>query len=275
VSGGGTLKVESGTAISIGGKLLETDGVLKEGESAQADLLLAEDYEVKVGEILPVDYNYSVNIANPGETIGPAGIDRNGQITPAIDWIPPWNGVAYRLIGSLGSIYVNGPGDMQLDNGAKISHIPAGTRIGFPFSGNPFFPGYVVPADVFPNGLPIVPSIKTVKAGNVSPVDMTVPSGTLISAGVKLPRSALVKRNTQIHASLLSLVSPLRCHCAPWGRRHRGTALDVTGQFTVSQTFHPPRQPAPIRHPCSNSGRRRSIWKIRWTVCSLSAAARA
>jgi hypothetical protein len=141
VSGGGTLKVESGTAISIGGKLLETDGVLKEGESAQADLLLAEDYEVKVGEILPVDYNYSVNIANPGETIGPAGIDRNGQITPAIDWIPPWNGVAYRLIGSLGSIYVNGPGDMQLDNGAKISHIPAGTRIGFPFSGNPFFRG--------------------------------------------------------------------------------------------------------------------------------------
>ncbi len=71
VSGGGTLKIESGTAISIGGQLQETDGVLKAGEKALVDLVLAEDIPIAAGQPMPMDYRYTATIAPAGRSSAP------------------------------------------------------------------------------------------------------------------------------------------------------------------------------------------------------------
>lgn len=224
VNGGGTLEIESASAISIGGELLGTEGVLKVGETTLADLVLLEDYEVKAGEVLPVDYSYAYDITLPGETIE-AGV-RFGSVTLAADWIPP-----YAVLFSTGTnsvsignddFYIDGEqyransitvydGYIRVYNITKgdfveVSYIPAGTTVNFDRTSSSAtqirWVGYVVEADVFPNGLLTNEVTKTVSAGSISPVDMTVSSGTVISAAVALEHDARVASTTSLSTEL-------------------------------------------------------------------------
>ncbi len=201
VSGGGTLRIESGTAISIGGKLLATDGVLEAGDRSTVDLVLAQDYQVRAGEKLPVDFSYSVNIALPGEPIGPNGIWDFATLTLAADWYPPRFGSYYWMsVSGLGDVYVF-PDRMVLNDVTPISYIPAGSRVSL-HSGREQFAGYIMPTDVFPNGVRLNPYTRKAKVGTPSPVDMTVTSGTIITAGSVLTQTVAVKPNSQIDATL-------------------------------------------------------------------------
>ncbi|NVO17593.1 MAG: filamentous hemagglutinin family protein [Rhodoplanes sp.] len=208
VSGGGTLKIASGTAITIGGKLTETDGVLKKGETALAGVVLAEDYAVRKGDVLPVDYSYTTKLALPGEAIGPAGVKENVNFTPARDWTPPAapkssGGRNQYIIYMNGSIYYVDENAVVTarSDGAKIPFIPAGSKIQI-WRAQYFPTYYVVPGDVFPDGMPIPEQQRTIKAGNPSPVDFAVKSGSVLSAGTGLGRDVAVLPTTALSADL-------------------------------------------------------------------------
>ncbi|KZD23957.1 filamentous haemagglutinin family protein, partial [Tardiphaga robiniae] len=196
VNGGGTLRVETGTAIGIGGKLLATDGVLGAGEKAPTDLVLLQNYEIKAGSVLPVDYSYVSTIALPGETIGTSNTSIS-NVALAANWIPP-----RPPVGSIGYIIDTNIGSFGIGPNGELPVIPAGTIItnipdrAFPSS-------YVVPGNVFPNGLPILDKTLTIAAGGVSPVDFTVVSGTRLAAGTTFKSAVAVGPTTTINSSLI------------------------------------------------------------------------
>ncbi|WP_210302435.1 filamentous haemagglutinin family protein [Rhodoblastus sphagnicola] len=201
VSGGGTLKLESGTAIAIGGKVLATDGVLGAGETAPADLVLAQDYQVKAGEVLPASYSYQATWFQPGDTVtgGKPVVDK---VTLAADWTPPLTSNPYFT-------YLIETGADKKGPHYNISHwstvvIPAGTVVSIdPYYINSLYL-YTLPAAVFPNGLPSsVPFTRTAAAGTLAPSDGTIAAGTLIAAGTVVQRAMAVKEILQVDASLL------------------------------------------------------------------------
>ncbi|MGO4714356.1 filamentous hemagglutinin family protein [Bradyrhizobium sp. 2TAF24] len=219
VNGGGTLKLSSGTGISIGGKLTATDGVLAAGERAVVDLVLTQDYQVKAGEILPIDYKYTVKIAQPGEAVPSVGIQPGARFTLQANWTPPPNG-EYHLRADA-SFYVDGKGpyspfidvgtwrgpltamNMQTGQTERLPYLPAGVSLYASDSGDAgHFGGYVVPRDVFPNGLPVPKYAKTVKVGRPSPVDLLIPAGGVLAAGAVLANPAQVKPNLQLDSAL-------------------------------------------------------------------------
>ncbi|MCG2841224.1 filamentous hemagglutinin family protein [Sandaracinobacter sp. RS1-74] len=258
VNGGGTLKIESGTAISIGGELLETDGLLKAGEASPVELVLLDDYDVKVGDTLPVDYNYTVNVALPGETVPSTGLPLNRLVTTAADWVLPesseytsfsariaenyyYNGYEYRsgsedLVPGGG---INRAYNVTLGIFETLPVVPAGVTLFLEYAQySSIFAGYVVPADVFPNGFPIANATKTLKAGNPSPVNMTVAAGSKIAAGVALEKSVAVKTNTELAASIFqSGFSNYDVTARNGIAVKEGTALDVSApvyRFTTA-----------------------------------------
>ncbi|VVE53091.1 Heme/hemopexin-binding protein [Pandoraea capi] len=65
VSGGGTLKLDTGNGIVIGGPGLKTDGWLAAGETLPFDVVLLQDYTIKAGTMAPVDYKQTLTRALP------------------------------------------------------------------------------------------------------------------------------------------------------------------------------------------------------------------
>ncbi|MFH0297953.1 filamentous hemagglutinin family protein [Bradyrhizobium sp. 31Argb] len=195
VSGGGTLKIESGTAIGTGGKLLATDGVLGAGEKAPADLVLLQDFQVKAGDVLPVDYSYKTSIAKPGEMLGTSNLGIN-DVTLGADWIPPRPGG-----GSVGYVILTNIGVYRIGPDAALPVIPAGTIINsIPQGSLPS--SFVVPGDVFPNGIRIFEKTVTIAAGAVSPVDFTIAQGTRLAAGTVFTSAVTVAPTMTVDTSL-------------------------------------------------------------------------
>src|SRR5262249_48889976 len=58
--------------------------------------------------------------------------------------------------------------------------------------------GYVVPADVFPTGVPVGYETKTVQAGCAAPVDIVIAAGTRLPAGVSVPAALTLPAGTTI-----------------------------------------------------------------------------
>ncbi|WP_245258240.1 filamentous haemagglutinin family protein [Rhodopseudomonas palustris] len=200
VSGGGTLKLESGTAIAIGGKVLATDGVLGAGEAAPADLVLLEDYQVKAGEVLPASYSYQATWFEPGDTL--TADARIQYVTLAADWTPPAPNLTFYSYTIKTGADQKGPSYNIY--GSNAVTLPAGTVISIHANSMQYLAGYTLPAAVFPNGLPsVAPFTKTAAAGTLAPSDGTIAAGTLINAGSVLQRAAAVKEILQVDASLL------------------------------------------------------------------------
>ncbi len=210
VEGGGTLEIESASAISIGGKLVPIDGVLHAGDSALVDLVLLQELEIKVvaGGVLPTDYSYITSVAKPGEKVGPAGLRFFTSFTAQADWIPP-------LATSGGTRYaftLNGVFAVRTDAGIEVQgsildHVPAGSVISFnsvvPQVAE-VFANYVVPANVFPNGMPTPDRTVQLKSGDRAPFDVTVKlqAGSRLVAGSVLASDVAVAATTSLSPDL-------------------------------------------------------------------------
>jgi filamentous hemagglutinin family protein len=196
VSGGGALKLESGTAIVIGGKALATDGVLGAGEKAPADLVLLQDYLVKAGEVLPARFSYPATVFSPGDQLTSTALIQN--VTLAADWTPPLPAQSsgnYVIQTSTGSTFI-----FPTTNPLPV--FPAGTVISIHPTYMNQLAGYTLPAAPFPNGLPSsAPFTRTLQAGTVTPIDGTIAAGTLIGAGSVLQRAAAIKPLLQLDTS--------------------------------------------------------------------------
>ena len=196
VAGGGTLRMASGTAISIGGEVPGMGGTLGAGQAAPTDLVLLQDYQVRAGDVLPVDYSYERSRALPGEALGTRPIIGLGDLSVvlAADWTPPYAGnnslysLSYvRPDGSTGVYRVPSSGDRET--------LPAGFRItGIALIEN-FPTTYVVEANVFPTGLNIVPELRTLSAGAKAPSDFTIAGGTRVAAGAVFQREVATRAN--------------------------------------------------------------------------------
>ncbi|MFJ3047946.1 filamentous hemagglutinin family protein [Herbaspirillum chlorophenolicum] len=196
VNGGGKLSVTNGAGTAIGGTLLETDGVLAAGEKAPVDLVLLQDFEVKAGDVLPVDYSYTTNIALPGETLGTTNVSLSNVILGA-DWALP-----RPAAGSLGYTILTSIGTFSVGPGGTTAVIPAGTRITYLAQGQ-LPSSYVVPGDVFPDGLRIYDKIVTLAAGNVATSGFTVARGTRVVAGTTFNANVAVAPTTTVNTALL------------------------------------------------------------------------
>ncbi|MBM0106348.1 filamentous hemagglutinin family protein [Steroidobacter sp. S1-65] len=190
VEGGGTLHLQTGDAVVIGGQTGGSDGFLHEGETSLVDLVTLEEFTIDQGAILPLDYTYTRTRAAPGEALGGVPTIVQSQpsthLTLAAPWTPPRPAAGtYRLITSAGSY--------QIISNSTPPQLPAGTVIRAINPPQSFPSGYVVPADVFPNGIPIEPTIGVIRAGNPAPVEITFAAGTRIAAGQQLPRTIAVK----------------------------------------------------------------------------------
>ncbi|WP_454625216.1 filamentous haemagglutinin family protein [Bradyrhizobium cenepequi] len=184
VEGGGTLTLGSGSTVVFGGKVLETNGVLSAGEKAPVDLKALEAFRVRAGEVLPADLVRTLTVALPGDTIGTTPTITTPLILAA-NWTPP------RPPGNSG-YFVRYNGRDNLIGPSSTLVIPAGTAITITSGASNFPPDYVVPANVFPNGIPIAPKTVTVVAGNPAPVDVVFSAGTIIRAGAVVGRSIAV-----------------------------------------------------------------------------------
>jgi len=219
-SGSGTLKLESGTAISIGGRSLKTDGVLGAGEKAPADLVLLQDYFVKAGEMLPADYTFQAGTFMAGDRliVGTTSviIPWIQNVVLAADWTVPFgngNEIYSITTSSNGTISVTGELNAIAAGLAPIV-LRAGTVISIGSGYVGAINGYILPADVFPNGIPAmryqdginawVPAqfAKTIYAGTIAPNDLTLAAGTRIVAGAVTERAASIKPILQLQASL-------------------------------------------------------------------------
>jgi filamentous hemagglutinin family protein len=211
VKGGGTLDIESASAISIGGKLVAKEGVLQAGESSLADLILLEDVEITVlkGGVLPGDYSYVVTKALPGEVVGKTGVKPSTDIVVEADWIPPYTNSRYAFYLN-GEYVTRGSQGIEVHDGSGgtviLDHIPAGSTVSFLSSNNSIaaFANYVVPADVFPNGLPITARTVQLKNGDVAPFDVTVTlkTGSRLAAGTTLAEDVAVGATTTLSTDL-------------------------------------------------------------------------
>jgi len=215
VKGGGTLDIESASAISIGGKLVAKDGVLQAGESSLADLILLEDVEIMVlkGGVLPVAYSYVVTKVLPGEVVGSTGVKSGTDIVITADWLPP-------LKEGSGYVFqINGQNAYRTDKGIEItvngiqeiwSSIPAGSKVQFRAANiSPgtltSFVDYVVPANVFSgNYLPINARTVQLQSGDLAPYDvtLTLKTGSRLAAGTTLATDVAVGATTTLSTDL-------------------------------------------------------------------------
>tara|TARA_R110001606_G_scaffold81584_1_gene187550 strand:+ start:10790 stop:22960 length:12171 start_codon:yes stop_codon:yes gene_type:complete len=185
VDGGGTLTLESGQAIVVGGQGLQTNGVLSAGETAPVDLTLLEELVIAAGETLPFDYQYTRTSASPGQPLGdsPITISPAAPLTLAAAWTIPASatGTFRVLVGN--TVYGSGS---TVPAGATITNVVPPTAGTLPAD-------YRVPADAFPNGIPVQASSAVLLAGTPLPSDITFTPGQTLAAGTILSRDVRVR----------------------------------------------------------------------------------
>ena len=183
VKGGGTLTIDTGIGVAIGGGVLLNPGRLSAGEAVPVHLTLAEAFTIPAGTVMPQDFSYVANTVAPGEAmkIMPVFTPTRTYTLPA-DWVVPAATVAWEYVyvhSKTGSIYGSG------------TVVPAGTEL-VNISGK-MAPGYVVPAAAFPNGIPVPDYTATVAAGTPFARDVVLAEGALLMAGNRLPADVAVK----------------------------------------------------------------------------------
>ncbi len=185
VDGGGTLTLQTGESVVVGDRVFETDGLLAAGDEAPVDLTLLEEVVIAAGETLPFDYEYTRTSAAPGQPLGesPITVTPATPLTLAADWTIPESATGmFRII--VGGRNVFGSG----------STVPAGsviTAVVGPSVGT--LPAdYIVPADAFPNGIPVQASQAVLPAGTPLPDDVVFAAGATLAAGSVLSHDVRV-----------------------------------------------------------------------------------
>jgi len=215
-NGGGTLTLQSGTGVVIGGQSQLTDGVLHAGQSSQLNLRLLDDYHLKAGDVAPMDLKTIVT-RRPAGYVVPAtviyiSLGAGESITTQADWRVPLS--MGNLTDNRGHVYLAG------------ELMRAGTVIVGQFQ----LPrGFQIPGDVFPNGLPVPPIPESYFAGSVLAVDVTLAAGTSLTAGAVLTRDVRVAMTGVLDpARLQSGFSRYLVGAADGVAVAPGTKLDVT-----------------------------------------------
>lgn len=186
VKGGGRLTIDSGTAVSIGGKLQGGD-VLPGGSSAPVGLRLADEFLIATGEKIPFDFALSISLIKPGQTL-------SMPVTADVSMQKPLVVADSVLVPPGASFFINGTAYVQ---GGSI--VPAGSVV---TAINGLTTGFVVSAAAFPNGLPIVPITTQYAAGSIAADDVRAPRGVLLPTGTMLGRDVAVQPMLALGASL-------------------------------------------------------------------------
>lgn len=182
--------LSSGTAAEAG-FILSEDMMFEAGESLPLPSVLAEATVLPAGSVLPAPVSYTVNSIPAGQplassySIPQAGL---GIITLAEDWTVP-SGTS----GIYG--YMCGPGchDVLMPPGTIMKK---GWQL---YPGYGTLPaGYVLPSDVFPNGLPIPPTPVNLPAGTVLEAPVTLPAGTTLPANIAVPGAVRITAGTYL-----------------------------------------------------------------------------
>lgn len=207
VEGGGTLRLAAASSIVIGDEILP-DGILRAGEETPTGVRLAEDLVLGLGEIAPFDFTYQRDVLLPGEVatarVSLRGVSAANPIITQADW--------YLDPASFGTTI-----GFTLNLGGRMYRagdtVPAGTALTSASSIGPVAnPGFVVPADVFPDGLPVAPYSRAVAAGTQITQQMLDGaggqivglSGTFIAAGMTINRDVAIDKTTAIDPAIFS-----------------------------------------------------------------------
>ncbi|VFR77593.1 Filamentous haemagglutinin family outer membrane protein associated with VreARI signalling system [plant metagenome] len=189
VKGGGTLMLQTGGTVIVGGQSTITSGYLESGEAAPISLALREPITLSAGDILPIAASYTRAVAgqvlaaplrftNTGATlsvtVGAGGWDLNGTNMDVYV-----GNTRYR--GATGTARVVPPG-------AVITRINAGTLP----------EGYVIPSSLA--SLP-TPSY-SVAAGTPALMETVIPAGTLLAAGSVLEQRVGVREPLMLDGAL-------------------------------------------------------------------------
>ncbi|QHI97405.1 filamentous hemagglutinin N-terminal domain-containing protein [Xylophilus rhododendri] len=184
VTGGGTLKVEAGTAVVIG-QAAAGFGSLTAGTASQIPLRLAADYTIAGGQTVPIDIAITATVLEGGQTLAATvrpALSAAAPVTTLIDWIAP------STVVTQANVYIS-PGQ----------RIPAGTVLVLIDS---LSAGYVLPRGLFANGLPIPAVTWRYAAGSVAGGDIRVPAGYLLPAGTVWPKAVATLPLLQLDPAL-------------------------------------------------------------------------
>ncbi|QYC10700.1 filamentous haemagglutinin family protein [Brevundimonas nasdae] len=181
---GGRLTLSAaGRPITIGESVLGGGDVLHAGQPLPMDLQLSEALVLGAGSEMPFDYNYVVDRVGPGEAF-PTDTDFSFDgLELTRDWEVP-------------------PGMVIYDNDWMEYYegdiLPAGSSLAFGYGTVPA--GYILPADLFPNGVPIAPLSFNYTKGSVLDVELKLPKGFTLAAGTILPVDASVAKPLHLDA---------------------------------------------------------------------------
>jgi filamentous hemagglutinin family protein len=176
VKGGGTLDIEHGTLVSIGGALPQAVEQLAAGEVSTLPLRLAGDFVIQPGEVIPITFSVTVTHVAGGK---PMPVRVRPLVTSAqpVTLRAPWLVPVTVVTADNTYVYAG-------------TVLPAGTVLSAITELNA---GYVVPVDAFPNGLPIPEYISHYTAGKVATTAIVMPAGTRVPAGTALLRDVAVQ----------------------------------------------------------------------------------
>ncbi|MEG3086714.1 filamentous haemagglutinin family protein [Sphingomonas sp. PB4P5] len=172
---GGKLTLGTNAAVIIGDKPYAIGEVLAGGTPAPINLTLAEAITIAAGTASPLSFQTVVTSLPAGQPLAADYPNPPAGIVVADDWVVPvfaYTNYGQALAGDTipkGSIWYGGQ---------------------FPYT-QALPAGYVPPANVFPDGLPLAtPRITNNAAGSISNVDIVLPAGTIIPVGTVLPSDA-------------------------------------------------------------------------------------
>ncbi|MGN7831444.1 filamentous hemagglutinin family protein [Pseudoxanthomonas sp. 22568] len=176
VNGGGKLDIEHGTLVSIGDGVPQIIEQLQAGETSDLPLRLANDYVIPAGQPIPMDFSVVMTRVLGDQPVPVRTrplISEANPVTLQAEWRLPTavllaNGT-YQYAGTV---------------------LPAGTVL---HAITELEAGYVVPRDVFPDGLPITAYTATYQGGSIAATDIVVPRGQRIPPGTAWPETVEVQ----------------------------------------------------------------------------------
>lgn len=200
--GGGTLHLQTGSAVVIGGQTAGSDGLLQAGQASLVDLVTAEDFTIGAGAVLPVDYHFVRTRAAAGEAVGGQPlvqtVNQASWVRLEASWtLPkPTSSNTYYAVETTDGRYLNVQG---YDWSAPVT-LAAGTVIRQIHNPQGFPVGAIVPVDAVPGGIPIAPTAGVLRAGTVAATDLTYAAGAPVRAGQQLPQTVAVQAPLQLQA---------------------------------------------------------------------------
>ena len=207
---GGTLTVSAaGRPITIGETVLGGGDELAAGEAAPMDLQLLQELVLKAGDALPFDYTYTVDLIPAGQPLPGSTYVEFYAATVTNDWTVPDGLEVYD--GNFMPYY---PGDV----------VPAGTYLEFGYG--QMAAGYIVSAEIWPDGIKIPPVAYTYAKGEILQADLTLPVGRTISAGTVFETAVKVAKPLHLGADLFQ-TGFSRYDIRAGGDLHVGGQLDV------------------------------------------------